>query len=290
MMQEEIWKEIPEWEGYEVSNLGNIRSWNWCNVKTNGARTRSPYSKTLKSKPGSHNYRKVSLRYFGQVWTVNVCTLVALTFIGPRPEGLQVAHSNGNSLDDRLENLSYKTALDNNRDRYLHGTMPEGERNGWAKLNNEVIIEIYTSNLSGTAIAKKTKVPPGQVSKIRKDKAWKHITKNLTKGKYEIYIDPRKTSKLHGVKRGRQSRRGQKWVSRFTNKGKTTIKEFLSEIEAAIHYNLGVAKYNLNLPLNILKNEDIKDTYYGKIVEIEKINQSLEVSEKLKELAESLYL
>lgn len=50
--------------------------------------------------------------------------IIALTFHGPRPEGMQTRHLNGNPLDNRAENLQYGTPAENQADRWAHGTHP----------------------------------------------------------------------------------------------------------------------------------------------------------------------
>ncbi len=51
-----------------------------------------------------------------------VCRLVAETFLGPRPEGTQISHLNGNPSDNRPVNLVYETPAENNKRRIAHGT------------------------------------------------------------------------------------------------------------------------------------------------------------------------
>jgi hypothetical protein len=48
--------------------------------------------------------------------------LVALTFIGPQPQGLECCHGNGDKQDNKLGNLRYDTPSSNKRDQVRHGT------------------------------------------------------------------------------------------------------------------------------------------------------------------------
>jgi hypothetical protein len=48
--------------------------------------------------------------------------LVLEAFVGPRPPGMQCRHINGDSLDNRLENLAWGTASEDNYDRVRNGT------------------------------------------------------------------------------------------------------------------------------------------------------------------------
>lgn len=63
-----------------------------------------------------------------------VAHLVLLAFVGARPDGMQVAHNDGNPLNNKLNNLRYATASSNQMDRVIHGTSNRGERNGMVKL------------------------------------------------------------------------------------------------------------------------------------------------------------
>lgn len=47
--------------------------------------------------------------------------LVLETFVGPKPEGSCVRHMNGDSRDNRVENLCYGTYSENSYDRVAHG-------------------------------------------------------------------------------------------------------------------------------------------------------------------------
>lgn len=47
--------------------------------------------------------------------------VVAAAFHGPRPDGLDVCHCNGDLTDNRPENLRYDTANGNMRDAVAHG-------------------------------------------------------------------------------------------------------------------------------------------------------------------------
>src|SRR5690606_27606505 len=71
-----------------------------------------------------------------------VHALVAEAFIGPRPEGHQIAHNDGDRLNSRLENLRYATAAEIAVDQIAHGRAPRGSRNGRAKLTEGQVLEI----------------------------------------------------------------------------------------------------------------------------------------------------
>lgn len=74
----------------------------------------------LKQSPNSHGYLRVQLTSADGTqknWTVH--TLVLMTYVGERPEGLQACHGPGGQTDNRLENLRWDTPAANCRDRDL---------------------------------------------------------------------------------------------------------------------------------------------------------------------------
>lgn len=106
----EIWCPVVGYEGhYEVSDLGRVRS-----VK-HGTRM-------LRPSTAGRGYLAVHLSLSGRVRTCYVHHLVAEAFIGPRPDGLEICHGNGDIRDARAENLRYDTHHANMRDSLLHGT------------------------------------------------------------------------------------------------------------------------------------------------------------------------
>lgn len=101
---------------------------------------------------------------------VAIHTLVAETFLGPRPtydhreykdramrwpERMQVCHWNGDPVDNRLENLRYGTAGDNADDRFRHGRTRGGARGGFrskcSKLSESAVVAARTEPVVTTA-------------------------------------------------------------------------------------------------------------------------------------------
>lgn len=110
-MNQEIWKEIDGYPGYEVSNLGSIRNagGQLARVK-NGFRVCKP--KTLKPWIGSHGYLIVMMP--GQK-KAQLHRIVAMAFCDGYFDGAQVNHKNGIRSDARAENLEWVTQSENIR-------------------------------------------------------------------------------------------------------------------------------------------------------------------------------
>ena len=102
---------MPGFEGhYEVSDEGGVRS-----IKRG-----TPH--LLRPSVGKYGHRQYSLSLDGRVRMRSGHSLVAEVFIGPRPEGTEVRHLDGDATNNLVTNLAYGTHLENMRDRLRHGT------------------------------------------------------------------------------------------------------------------------------------------------------------------------
>ena len=119
----EQWKPVYGYEGiYEVSSHGRVRSLDRVVTYSDG-RVRHYKGKVLHATPKKRGGYPVVCLYSqdkGQIRTVH--SLVAETFIGPRPEGTEVCHNDGDPANSRLDNLRYGTSRENKLDTVRHGT------------------------------------------------------------------------------------------------------------------------------------------------------------------------
>ncbi len=108
----EQWLPIPGYERtYMVSSEGRV--WSKPRRRTKGG--------LLSVHVGKRGYPLVSLVQDGIQKTREVHRLVALAFIGPRPEGREVRHLDGNCLRPHVDNLAYGTRSENQYDLVAHG-------------------------------------------------------------------------------------------------------------------------------------------------------------------------
>lgn len=151
----ENWKDIPEYEGvYQVSDnvAGEV-------VK---------------------GYKRVKLFFEGGGKRYMVHVLVMRAFVGPKPEGMQVNHKNGDKKDCNLANLEYVTCSDNQLHsvRILGRPNPQGSKHGGSKLREPEVLRIRELRRNGddlATIAELFCVSVPTVSMICTGKTWRHI-------------------------------------------------------------------------------------------------------------------
>lgn len=111
--ENEIWRDIPEYEGlYQASNFGRIKSLERFRKGENGCLI-SVKERILKPSINHKGYYRIQLCKQSIVKTYQVHRLVWEAFNGSITEGLQVNHINEIKTDNRLENLNLMTAKEN---------------------------------------------------------------------------------------------------------------------------------------------------------------------------------
>lgn len=99
------------------------------------------------------------------------------------PKGIKVLHSCDNPICINHKHLFLGTSKDNSSDMVKKGRSSKGEKNGFSKLNEEKVKEIfilYTKNkFTQLHIAKKFNVSQGTIHLIISGKRWIHVTSNL---------------------------------------------------------------------------------------------------------------
>lgn len=144
--QEEIWKDIPEYEGlYQVSNFGRVKSF-----KAKGGTER-----ILKLSISNHGYYRTGFFSNGKTKSVMAHVLVAVTFLGHKQSGWNVCvdHIDGNKLNNHVSNLRivshrynvstcYRKPNENKTSKYV-GVLLRKSRNNWMariQIDNKQVI------------------------------------------------------------------------------------------------------------------------------------------------------
>lgn len=158
----ETWRHVEEWPGYEVSSHGRVRG------------PRAILSPVL-----SHGYLKVTLSRGPVQRGARVHRLVAKSFLGPPPfSGALVAHNDGDPTNNRVTNLRWASALENQGDRRRHSTRVHGSSVYGAKLRERDIPAIRARIKSGDrypGIAKDFGVSVSTIYLIGKNRTWRDV-------------------------------------------------------------------------------------------------------------------
>lgn len=108
-MSEEIWKEIPGFEGeYEASTFGRIRSMDRL-VSMSDGRKQPRKGKIISSHNAGKGY--LTLRLNGKGYSVH--RLVYLTFVGEIPDGMQINHIDEDKHNNTPSNLNLMSCKEN---------------------------------------------------------------------------------------------------------------------------------------------------------------------------------
>lgn len=122
----ECWLPVVGYEGYyEVSDRGRVRSLDrWVEGPNRWGATSRYYRLGQMLKPVTlpAGYRFVGLSRAGHVRRRAIHTLVLQAFVGPRLDGTEACHGNGNPADNNLINLRWDTRRENILDAVRHGT------------------------------------------------------------------------------------------------------------------------------------------------------------------------
>lgn len=148
---EEIWKDIPNYEGmYQVSSFGNVRSLDRI-VLNQGVCTKLK-GKTLSERPDGCGYNMVYLCRKGKMKSFKTHQLVGIVFLGHKPCHLKrvLNHKNFIRNDNRIDNLEIVTMRENGNQKHIKssskyiGVSWDKQRNKWT---SKIWINGKTKNL-----------------------------------------------------------------------------------------------------------------------------------------------
>lgn len=169
-----IWKDIEGYEGYyQVSACGKIRSLDRLVFRKGNKKPHLLRGKERATLSNNRGYYVVVLYRDATAKVHLVHCLVAAAFIGPRPEGMQCCHNDGNKANNCLGNLRYDTPSGNACDRITHGTQRR-------KLSPEDVEKIKSlvaqEPRSMAKVARLYDVSREAIRQIISGKTWSHLT------------------------------------------------------------------------------------------------------------------
>ena len=137
--------------GYYIARDGSVYS-------SRRLRADRPLKKMRRGSNG--DYPVHGLMVNGKVHTFLLHILVAETFLPPRPsDDHNVRHENGDTNDARADNLLWGTQLQNIHDKWRHGTMATGDRNG---------LRVHPESVRRGERSASAKLTEAQVTEIRR--------------------------------------------------------------------------------------------------------------------------
>lgn len=161
-------KKIPGYENYYVTRAGEILS-------TFGGRNRILLTRRLDR--AGYKFVRLTKKKHRSPWTIH--HLVLLAFVGPRPEGMETRHLDGNKTNNDLKNLRYGTCKENYNDRRRHGTDNTGSRHGRAILREAdipAIKNLRDDGCSHRAIARRFGVSKSAITLVLNRRNWSHVS------------------------------------------------------------------------------------------------------------------
>lgn len=162
----EEWRKTHD-PDYEVSSLGRVRR------ATDGHSTKA--GRVLK--PSVHTSGRLVVRFGRPQRTYFVHHLVLDAFTGPRPDGHETNHKDGNPRNNRVENLEWVTRSENIQHARENALAPQGERNGRAILTEAQVREVahMAQQMPQTEVARRFGVSKDTVSDIVCGRRWRHV-------------------------------------------------------------------------------------------------------------------
>ncbi len=191
--QIEIWRPVAEFQGYEVSTLGQVRSY-WrksgkaVSVSPKSGRKHGTWTYVLSDiptllKPLSDKDGYLYVRPSGgngKYYSRRIHRLQAFAFIpNDRPLiATKINHKNNVHDDNRVPNLEWCTEKENREHAIAIGVWPKGVKHGMTKLTEDDVRAIrrrIASGESNAVIGGSYGITGAAIYRIRKGLVWKEV-------------------------------------------------------------------------------------------------------------------
>ena len=156
---EEIWKDVPGYEGYyQASNLGRIKSVSRI-VKHNCGGPKKVNERIMKGYINRYGYKRVDLSKKGVNKQFSAHRIIAMTFLGE--SDLVVNHIDGVKLNNHINNLEYVTPQENTAHAVRAGLIKNN-----SQINEKNIVEDYQNGSRLRELEKKYNTSHHNIRKI----------------------------------------------------------------------------------------------------------------------------
>jgi len=150
----EGYKIIPGFDNYGCTKDGKILS-----LSMRAHNYHIKRIKQLSAAKSPDGYMKVALCKNGKGHTFLVHTLVAMSWIGPKENGMQINHKDGNKTNNSIDNLEYVTHAENIRHSWEIGLRDDfskklrekvsGEKHYSSKISDEQFLQLLNDHKMG---------------------------------------------------------------------------------------------------------------------------------------------
>lgn len=176
---EEIWKDVPGYEGYyQASNFGRIKSLEKI-VKHNCGGPKKLNERILNGTISSFGYIRVDLSKEGKSRRFAVHRIIAETFLGK--SDLIVNHIDGVKTNNNIENLEYVTTQENTAHAVRIGLIKNN-----SKINKKAIIKDYQNGCRLRFLEKKYNTSHHEIRKMLMDSGIEIESKGIRRRRYRI--------------------------------------------------------------------------------------------------------
>lgn len=178
----EEWRNILDFNGYQVSNIGRVRSMDrFC-----GNRHGVIHGKLLKPFINRRGYLEVNLYKNSKCTAKIIHRLVAKAFIPNNFNKPQVNHIDGNKLNNKVSNLEWMSNSENQLHAYKLGLQPSraGENNNKAKITDKdvnLLKQLYNSGMSIIEVSNSSNINMSIIRQIIYGRTWKLNTTPILK-------------------------------------------------------------------------------------------------------------
>jgi len=179
----EEWRDVPNFEGYQVSSLGKIRGID--RLKQGRSGLRLTRGQELKQVPNKKGYPEVRLRKNG-THTRLVHKLVSSAFLVKSEGQTQINHINGVKTDNSVINIEWVTQSENQKHAYKLGLQPSraGEGNSRATITDKDVTKLkllYNSGKTTKEVSELIGVNLSIIRQIIYRKSWRSNTTPILK-------------------------------------------------------------------------------------------------------------